>query len=353
MAPPQRFAGCAVKTIDAMIADAGSFDFLDACRRLERGTPQKPRIGDSATRREEFVRFGQDPYFAYAGVNINRTARETDGAIAVYVRFLGLMGPQGALPLATTEEAYRFERDEDPALARFMDLFNNRFIQMFYRAWADPRPVTYRDRPESDDRFSGFLGAPIGLGEPVYRDRDSVDDMAKIAFAGLLGPKSKSASRLSRALSALFETKVEIEEFVGMRLLFEPEQRSRIGLGFSTLGRDILIGSGVYSVQDKIRVRIYAESLSMLEELLPVGPRSRPFADMVNFYLGLELQWDVELCLPSREAKGLVLGKSGRLGWTSWLAPNWALEKDSYRADARFDLAKRFSQGRQNTAHAN
>lgn len=318
-------------------------DFFEVCRQLEVAAGERPRIGDSATRREEFVRFGQDPHFSYGEGNVNRAERASDGAIAVYVRFLGLLGPQGALPLGMTEEAHRFGNEDDPALARFLDLFNNRFIQMFFRAWADSRPLTYRDRPAGEDRFSAFLGSAIGLGAPVYRDRDTVDDMAKIAFAGLLGAKAKSASRLSRALSGLFGARVEIQEFVGMRLLFEPDQRSRIGLGYATLGRDILIGSGAYSVQDKIRIRLFAEDLAQFEELLPVGQRSRPLAEFVNFYLGFELEWDVELCLPSREAKGMALGKSGRLGWTSWLSPNWALEKNEYRADARFDLAKRFA----------
>ena len=330
---------------EAIIADAESFDFFEACRRMEREEPAAPRISDSATRREEYVRFGQDPYFAFAVSNLNRAVRDTDGAVAVYVRFLGLTGPQGALPLALTEEAFHFARDNDDALARFFDLFNNRFIQLFYRAWADSRPIIHRDRPQAEDRFSAFLGSAIGLASSTYQNLDSVDDLVKVAFAGLLGSKVKSASRLSQVLSALFAVQTEIEEFVGMRLVFEPEQRSRLGLGYTTLGRDILVGSAAYSVQDKIRVRLFAPSLAAFEELLPVGPRAEALADMVHFYLGLELEWDVELCLPAGEARGMALGRNGRLGWTSWMSPNWAVETGKYRADARFDLARRYPAG--------
>ncbi len=349
-ARPARTA--AAPTATALTADASRFDFFEACRQLEHAAADQPRIGDSAGRREEYVRFGQDPFFAFAGTNLNRARRDTDGAISVYVRFLGLLGPQGAMPLGVTEEAFQFAREDDDALARFMDIFNNRFIQLFFRAWADSRPIVHRDRPTSDDRFSAFLGSAIGLGSAINRGLDSVDDMAKIGFAGLLGPKVKSASRLSQVLSALFGARIEIEEFVGIRLMFEPDQRSRMGRSFSTLGRDILIGSAAYSVQDKIRIRIFAESLADFEALLPVGPRALAFADMVHFYLGLELQWDVELCLPSSEARGLSLGRSGRLGWTSWLAPNWAVEKGEFRADARFDLARRYPPGKSRPATA-
>ena len=41
----------------------------------------------------------------------------------------------------------------------------------------------------------------------------------------------------------------------------------------------------------------------------------------------------------------LIILFSGQLGWTSWMAPNWAVEKGGYRKDARFDLAKRFGHG--------
>ena len=37
----------------------------------------------------------------------------------------------------------------------------------------------------------------IGLGTRLYSDLDSVPDIAKLAFAGLIAPKAKSASRLS------------------------------------------------------------------------------------------------------------------------------------------------------------
>ena len=39
-------------------------------------------------------------------------------------------------------------------------------------------------------------------------------------------------------------------------------------------------------------------------------------ADAVFFYIGDELEWDVELAIPSGVIEPVKLGKSGRLGWT-------------------------------------
>ena len=82
------------------------FDFFAVLRRLERSYADRPRIGDSASRRDEFVVLGQDPYMDFPASNLSKfEQRRRTGRLRVFVKFLGLLGPQGALPLATTEEA--------------------------------------------------------------------------------------------------------------------------------------------------------------------------------------------------------------------------------------------------------
>ena len=80
-------------------------------RRLERSYTDRPRIGDSASRREEYVLLGQDPYPRFPGLQSAAKSSAThSGRLRVLVKFLGLLGPQGALPLATTEEALWLDR---------------------------------------------------------------------------------------------------------------------------------------------------------------------------------------------------------------------------------------------------
>ena len=329
-----------MERLDKIADTPGMFDFFHVARRLEAGNAAKPKIGDSATLRDDYVSFGQDPYLNFPDSNLSRAERKESGRLSVMVRFLGLTGPQGALPLATTQEAYDYLRANDDALARFFDLFNNRFIQLFFRAWGESRPLVHRDRP-AEDRFDHYAGSAIGLGSPALRGLDSVRDLAKISYAGLIAPKVKSASRLKGFIAGLFGLKVEVEEFVGSRLLFDPDQRSRLGKGFATLGKDVLVGAGVYSVQDKFRLRLFARDLAEYREFLPSGSKSKSLADLVFFYVGAEIDWDVELALPVGETAPVRLGQSGQLGWTSWMAPNWAEEKGALRTDARFDLSKR------------
>lgn len=326
--------------IDELKAEPWRFNFYDVLRKLERQHPDRPRIGDSATRREDYVELGQDPFLEFPASNLT-SAQVRGDRLQILAQFLGLSGPQGALPLTTTDESLSWLLMRDDSFARFLDLFNNRFQQLFFRAWSDARPIGQHDRPD-DDRFVAFIGSFIGIGSQHLRNLDSIPDLAKLTYAGLLAPKSKSASRLRGFLMGIFATEVDVDQFVGTWLTFDPADVTRIGRAHAILGQNALLGSSVFSVEDKIRVRIYVRDLAHHEEFLPTGSDNlaKKLADAVFFYLGDELEWDVELAIPSGAIEPVRLGKSGRLGWTTWMAPNWT-SRDAYRYDARFSPADR------------
>jgi type VI secretion system protein ImpH len=327
------------------------FDFFALMRRLERSFPERPRIGDSATRRDEFVLLGEDPFLDFPASNISKVERDEQGRIRLMVRFLGLLGPQGALPLATTEEAYGWSLQRDDAFPRFLDILNHRFLQLFFRAWADARPIGQVERPETD-RFLAYLGSFAGIGSPPFRQLDSVPDAQKLAFAGLVAPQAKSASRLQSLLGGLFDVEVEVDQFVGSWLVFEESERTRLGTSHAGLGVDALLGASVFSVQDKFRVRIFAKDLATYERFLPTGDRCEPLADAVFFYTGEQLDWDVELAIRAGAVQPVRLGRSGQLGYTSWVAPGWSTSDRTLRCDARFHPAERLRHKRQQRARA-
>jgi type VI secretion system protein ImpH len=331
-----------VTYLDQLQQDPTRHDFFWVMRRLERFNHDRPRIGDTASLREEYITLGQDPYFAFPSTNLTKAESISPGRMRVLVQFLGLLGPQGALPLTTTEEAFSYLRAQDDAFPRFLDLFNSRFLQLFYRAWAESRPIVQNDRPR-DDRFKAYMGAHVGLGSGIFLALDSVADSGKLSYAGLMGPQAKSASRLGDLVSGLFGVDAEVEQFVGLRLVIPEGERTRIGAAFARLGQETLLGASIYSVQDKVRLSIKVASLQAYEHFLPTGKQARRLADIVFFYLGAQYDWDVELLLPETEATPVRLGQAGKLGWTSWVAPRTETDEVRWRADARFHLAERFT----------
>jgi type VI secretion system protein ImpH len=320
-------------------AEPWRFDYFVLLRHLERTFKDHPRIGDSATLRDEFIRFGQDPFMEFPASNVTRADQDEDKALKVFIRHLGMLGPQGPLPLASTEEAYHYALAKDEAFPRFLDLFNHRFIQLFFRAWADSRPISQHDRPDAD-RFVAYIGSAVGIGSQPYHNRDSLPDGAKLSFAGLLGAQAKSASRLAAAIRGIFNVQAEVEEFIGLRLAVEPSEWTRLGRAYNILGEDALLGRSVFSVQDKIRIRIYSKDLAQYVRFLPTGDLCEPLADLVFFYSGEQLDYDVELAIPAGSAEPIRIGRFGQLGWTSWMSPNWT-SNELYRRDARFHPAER------------
>lgn len=331
-------------------AEPWRFDYFAVLRHLERLHRDQPRIGDSSTLREEVVLLGQDPFMEFPASNLARVEQRDNAPLKVFVKHMGLLGPQGALPLALTEEAYHYGLAGDDAFPRFLDVFNHRFLQLFFRAWADSRPIAQHDRP-ADDRFIAYIGSAIGIGSEPYRQRDSIPDAAKLCFAGLLGAQAKSPSRLVGAICGLFKVEAEIDEFVGSRLMLGENDYTVLGRRNHALGTEAMLGRGVYSVQDKIRVRIYTRTLAQYVRFLPTGDLCEKLADLVFLYNGAQLDWDTELAIPCGAVEPIRLGRSGRLGWTSWMAPDWTT-RDAWRRDARFHPAERIERQRRQRARA-
>jgi type VI secretion system protein ImpH len=394
LAAAGRHPEAVVTYFDELEREPWRFDFLDVMRRVERslGMPlldarasdarasenaqllthkreSRPRIGDSGARKQEVVllrgrelsvSFGQDPWLVFPASNISelqwRPRNEVQvikqsiesqfgpgdvtpppDRIHLVVKFLGLLGAQGALPLATTEETHGWLLEQDSAFAHFLDVFNNRFLQLFYRAWADSRPIVQHDRRDCD-RFNVYVNSVIGIGSAAFAGIHAVPRGISL-YAGILGPQAKSASRLRSVISGLFDVDSDIEQLVGSWLTFDESERTTLGRRNSVLSNELLLGEASFSLQDKIRVRLNVENMDRYRRFLPYGADCQPLADLIFFYIGDEIEWDVELALLSRHVSPVRLGEFGELGWTSWMSPNYA--PDEIRCDACFNPAER------------
>jgi type VI secretion system protein ImpH len=305
-------------------------DFYWALNRHEALADGKPRLGDSSTRREEYLDLGQVPYIGFPASAVASYDPKTEREKArLRVKFLGLLGPMGPLPSTTTEEALEWFRQRDDAFVRFLDIFNNRFLQLFYRAHSDARPASHRLRP-GDDRFRDYVGSAMGVGGPSWRDLDSLPDLQKVAFAGLLGTRGTSASRIEHLVSGVFGIASEVDQFVGSYLPLVADEQTRLGTAHTTLGDGALVGRRVLTVDAKFRLRLFPATLAIYEKFLPIGVWARRLADAIANAIGFEYEWDVELVLPDDQPRPAQLGTYGRLGWTSWVRKRGAHRKGEF-----------------------
>lgn len=169
---------------DLLKAEPYKAGFLALLRELERSYPDKPAIGKNATIKEEIVSLGQDPFVEFPAANVVHFDDPKDAPLEVTSRFLGFYGPQGALPLNTTMEVMGWVNARDPSFVAFTNIFGNRFLQLFFRAWSDAHAISSFDHPQSD-RFQRLLGGLGGLGTDAYLNRDRVPDTAKLPLVAL------------------------------------------------------------------------------------------------------------------------------------------------------------------------
>lgn len=309
--------------IERRLAEAGPrMDFYQAMRLIENAHPDKPRIGASLRPRDDAVRFGQDPQLSFEpGAVAGFTPAGSAAKARLAVNFLGLLGPNGPLPLHLTEYARdRARNSGDHTMAAFLDLFHHRMVSLFYRARASSDPAISLDRPDSD-RFADYVGSLFGIGAPGMRERDEIGDFAKLHFAGLLANQRRPAAGLVTILRTYFRLPVELEQFVGHWMRIPLDGQTRIGMQErgNRLGASTVLGTRVWDRQHKFRLVIGPLDYEDYQRMLPGGASMRRLVDWVKNYAGLVLDWDVRLVLKQREVPPLRLGGM-KLGWTTYLA---------------------------------
>ena len=308
--------------IDRLLQDCYSFDVFQALRRLECAHPTAPRIGCSQRPEQDPARFGQEPSLAFAPSTIARCSLGSPGRVLrVFVRFTGLLGPNGPMPHHVT--AYIRDRQlnhKDSAPAAFLDIFHHRIISLFYRAWACCQQTVQRDRP-GEDQIATYVACLVGVGMQSLQNRDAVQDDAKLYYSGRLACLSKNAEGLEAILSDFFGVPARIDQFVGRWIDLPDDARCSLGQSPTTgvMGRTLVIGTRFWSCQQKFRIVIGPLTFQNLCRFLPTQRAFSRILAWVRSYLGDQLDWDVQLVLKAKEVPRLQLGTLGQLGWTTWL----------------------------------
>ncbi len=363
---------------DKLAAEFFEFDFFQAVRVLEKLNPDRVPVGLDGPPADEIARFRAHLSMAFPPsqiVALQPPGEERANPLFT-VTFLGLYGPSGVLPTHYTQQLMDLVRDvrgaERYSLRDFFDLFDHRFISLFYRAWEKYRFYLPYDRGEpfggTPDTFTLGIRSVMGLGSPglshrlevqsrehVVPDRGwegtsdrapalaAIDDLSLLYYAGFFVQRPRNASNLRAMLADYFRLPVEVQQFRGQWLAIPEDGQTRLG-EFGTLGVDAIAGERTWDVQSRFRVRLGPLNFERFEDLLPdpapVSERKTFFlvAQLARVFAGAEFDFDLQLVLAGPEVPEAMLGDQAgagpRLGWTIWLIsapPNDAVD------DAVFD----------------
>lgn len=322
MAGSVRNSAQVVAWLHQLEAEPYRFGFLPVMRRLEAAYADKPRLGEALRASEDPVRLGQSPSLAFAPSSIAafKTGTTTrPDYLESY--FFGLFGPNGPMPLHISEYAYGREiNDGDRTFRAFADMFHHRLLSLFYRASVNGEPTFNMDRPTEND-FDLYVGALLGVGPKAFRDRDAMQDAAKLHSVARLSLQTRPAEGLAALLEQYFELPFVVEELIGEWLEIAEDDRLCLGRSKQAcqLGITTIIGDEIWNCQHKFRVVCGPLSLKNFEHLLPGADSQDALNALVRNYSGDEFAWDLKLILKQAEVPSIRLGSNGNLGWTSWL----------------------------------
>lgn len=345
------------RTLEDWLFEEGYvFDFFQAVRVMERLDPERSPVGLANPPASETVRFLGRLSLDFPPSTIYEIKRPTPDIRlpAMTVSFMGLTGPSGVLPRHYTELLLRLDREakgrEKHALREWFDLFNHRFISLFYRAWEKYRFFLPFERGEfakrDPDPFTLGLLSLIGLGteslrnrlrittveirenRPQERELGRINDLALLRYSGFFAHRPRNAVNLQALLCAYLRLPVEVIQFHGQWLRLEPDNCTALG-GPNQMGLNVIVGDRVWDVQSKIRIRLgplsYEQFQAFLPDRSPVPERKALFllTKLVRLYVGPELDMEFQLVLRKDEVPGCNLGPStgaigSRLGWNTW-----------------------------------
>ncbi|WP_295523026.1 type VI secretion system baseplate subunit TssG [uncultured Pseudacidovorax sp.] len=327
------------------------FGFVALMRRLAAAHAHLPPVGRAGRPQQEAFRLGQAAALTFAPREIAEivfseeepgravgvaapplqpapeTAPETAQVSGpgperprIRVYGLGLLGPNGPLPLHFTEMVReRRENHGDTTLQDFLDLFHHRYLTHLYRAWAQAQAAAGLDRAD-DESFSRYV-ARLSGHEPGEISDSVLPSHARLAASSHLSHDARHPDGLAGTLSRFFAVPVEVHEFAMHWIRIDVEDQTQLGQARESgaLGVGAIAGEVVPDRQNKFRIVIGPLPLDRYLRFTPRGKDLPQLVEWVRAFIGYEFEWEVELRIRSDSAPPARLDDQQRLGWTTWL----------------------------------
>jgi type VI secretion system protein ImpH len=314
------------------------FGFTALLRRLGAMHPDRPPIGLASRPQEEPFRLGQTAALTFAAREIadvvlpsesgkvrgpgEAMVRSGNNAAWPMIRLygLGLLGPNGPLPLHYTELVReRTENHNDSTLADFLDLFHHRYLTHMHRAWAQSQAAAGLDRA-GDETFSRYIARLTGH-DPLEIRHSVLPSHARMAASTHLAREARNPDGLVSTLARFFAVPVQMQEFVMHWIRIDEADQSHLGRARASniMGMGAIAGEVVADRQNKFRLVLGPLSLDRYLRFTPQGVDLPTLVEWVRGFVGYEFVWEVELRVRNDNTPPARLEDKGKLGWSTWL----------------------------------
>lgn len=309
--------------------------FFELLRRLER---DGARFGRSGGPSREPARLGQRARLTFGTRDV---AGFTPGPPAkVDVEVLGLLGPEGALPLHITRWVMGRMSDRwftdgsdaasDTTFLDFCNLLQHRMMSLYWRAWADARPEVQIEHGAAG-RVQALVETLAGVALPGTKPKGpDAQTRLKLRHATSLGRQVTSVERLTAYLGDVLEVPVGLVEFIGTWTQIPERLQSRLGQAYAQLGRSAVVGSRSFQRQTLVELRVGPLTFSRFTQFLADPDLTARLRHAIRHAMGREMEFNLRLVMAREEIPDARLGHC-QLGRTAWLSPKRQADADDLR----------------------
>lgn len=311
------------------------FDFYKAVQLLEQLAPDTIPVGEGNEPLKEPVKFHAKIKTGFAASTLEKLLQSSSNfeRPELHTQFMSLVGANAPLPLVYAELIIERALRGDKAIQYFFDIFNHRLISLLYRSSRINRLGYDNVVAPSQTHFAHLLFALFGMETSGLQHRMQVPDSALLIYTGLFLHETRSFSTLEHLLADYFQIPVEIIPFQGKWQHLPTDEWTKLGLSgqCQKLGQTATIGQKIWDQQTEFLIKLGPLDLKTFMDFLPIGKALQRLNDLTRFFIGLELDFKVQLILDKKCILNSIIQKqpSMYLGWNSWLTTKPAQQHGS------------------------
>ncbi len=242
-----------------------------------------------------------------------------NNTVHIYSHVLGLLGITGALPAIYTEYTQQALKQKNSALRDFYDLFYDRLVNYYYRAWQRRKLYVDYEQSLAESRPSDFAKTLCSLLN-VQTQRQHIG----FAFLGHYANINRSPVALERVVAALVKTTVKVSPFTPCWESLPPHLQTQLTeQNNHCLGRSTVLGKKVRMDHQNITVTIIAKHQTAFNDFIADVALMRQLESLVQSYIGPHYKSKILITLTPKSRQAMQLGHDSKhrpkLGLNSFL----------------------------------
>jgi len=209
------------------------------------------------------------------------TESTLDEVAKITVNGSQLSGLHSPLPDAFLEEVYRAAQRGNESPRNFLDMFNQRFLELLYQFKSSFDPMLF-DGSVADEQIFSIFRAASGIWEDEQVPQDVQEQYGRFWRRNplLIGNRRKGYAATKQLLADALDLDVEVTPLTGQWISTPASLHARLD-GETRLGCGKSLGGRYWSASAGLTCEVYAKDLCRYNELLPGGSETQALRSLI------------------------------------------------------------------------